>query len=186
MWKNKRVPGARGTSQNYGLFFKRFYTTSNENLSPAYKKEYKLTQEQIKSLIGILIADGSLEKGKPSWNTRLSIDYSYPLQEAYVKSLYALWKPLRARPPVTIERKPDKTTGNIYKSICFKTLTFACLNEFHSLFYSNNLKRLPLNIKELLTPLGLAHIIMGDGYYDSLSNSFFMYGNYTLNEVKFW
>jgi hypothetical protein len=38
-----------------------------------------------------------------------------------------------------------------------------CLIELHSLFYPNGVKIVPQNIYELLTPVALAHLIMGDG-----------------------
>jgi hypothetical protein len=38
-----------------------------------------------------------------------------------------------------------------------------CLTELHSLFYPNGVKIVPQNIYELLTPVALAHMIMGDG-----------------------
>nr|YP_009574392.1 hypothetical protein [Arthrobotrys musiformis]QBM31509.1 hypothetical protein [Arthrobotrys musiformis]QBM31583.1 hypothetical protein [Arthrobotrys musiformis]QBM31659.1 hypothetical protein [Arthrobotrys musiformis] len=133
----------------------------------------------------MLLADAYLEKGKPTWNARLSVDHTYPLQEAYVNSLYILFKPLVATPPVIIERKKDKRTGLVYKSIYFKTLKFPCLNEFHALFYNNNIKCVPLNIKNLLTPLGLAHLIMGDGYFDTDKQTIFLCTeNYSLDEVN--
>jgi hypothetical protein len=47
----------------------------------------------------------------------------------------------------------------------FRTLNFACLNKYHDLFYKNKTKVVPLNIHELLTPRGLAHWIMGDGFF---------------------
>jgi hypothetical protein len=37
------------------------------------------------------------------------------------------------------------------------------MTELHSLFYPNNVKIVPYNIFELLTPIALAHMIMGDG-----------------------
>jgi hypothetical protein len=37
-----------------------------------------------------------------------------------------------------------------------------CITEFHSLFYPNKVKIIPHNIFELLTPVTLAHLIMGD------------------------
>lgn len=51
-----------------------------------------LSQEQKESLIGILLADGILVKAKPKHNTRLRIDHTYPSQEAYVISIYTLFK----------------------------------------------------------------------------------------------
>ena len=37
------------------------------------------------------------------------------------------------------------------------------MTELHSLFYPNGVKIVPHNIYELLTPVALAHLIMGDG-----------------------
>lgn len=51
------------------------------------------------------------------------------------------------------------------------------------MFYKHNIKCLPLNIKELLTPIGLSHIIMGDGYFND-QTVFLCTENYTLDEVK--
>jgi hypothetical protein len=37
------------------------------------------------------------------------------------------------------------------------------MTQLHSLFYVNGVKVIPENIYELLTPVALAHVIMGDG-----------------------
>jgi hypothetical protein len=39
----------------------------------------------------------------------------------------------------------------------------SCFTKLHSLFYVNGVKVIPQNIYELLTPVALAHVIMGDG-----------------------
>ena len=147
--------------------FKRFYSKISETskYTKQYKKEYELTQEQKECIIGIMLADGFLEKGKPTYNTRLRIDHTYPEQSSYVYTLYTLFGQLIDMEPVIIERKADPRTGKIYKSIYVRTLRFSCLNEYHSLFYKDKKKVIPLNIKDLLTPIGLAHLIMGDGFF---------------------
>jgi len=38
-----------------------------------------------------------------------------------------------------------------------------CLTELHTLFYSGGVKIIPKNIYGLLTPVALAHLVMGDG-----------------------
>ena len=38
-----------------------------------------------------------------------------------------------------------------------------CITELYYLFYPNKVKIVPHNIYELLTPVALAHLIMGDG-----------------------
>lgn len=104
-----------------------------------------------------MLADGYLERGKPSYNTRLRIDHSYPEQESYVLGLRILFVSLIASEPVIIVRKADTRTGKVYKSISVRTLRFPCLNKYHDLFYKDKKKIVPLNIQDLLTPIGLAH-----------------------------
>jgi hypothetical protein len=117
---------------------------------------------------GGLSADGCLEKGKLTFNTRLRIDHTYPEQKAYVIHLHALFGSLIAMAePVIITRKADPRTGKIYKSMYIRTLKFPCLNKYHDLFYKDKKKVVPSNIQDLLTPLGLAHLVMGDGFFHS-------------------
>jgi hypothetical protein len=44
-------------------------------------------------------------------------------------------------------------------------LRFTCLNKYHDFFYKDKKKFVPLNIQDLLTPIGLAQLLMGDGYF---------------------
>jgi hypothetical protein len=53
--------------------------------------------------------------------------------------------------------------GNVNYSLEFTTRALPCFTELHSLFYPNKVKIIPDNIYDLLTPVALAHIIMGDG-----------------------
>jgi hypothetical protein len=84
-----------------------------------YKKQYELSLIQKQAFIGIILRDGFLERVKDTHNTRLRIEQSYPKKEEYLKSLYALLKPLTSMTPVILTRKPDKRTGEIYKSLYF-------------------------------------------------------------------
>jgi len=106
--------------------FKRLYNKKVETskFSKQYKKEYELTQEQRESIIGIMLADGFLEKGKSTYNTRLRIDHTYPEQESYVLSIYTLFASLIDMKPVINVRKADPRTNKIYKSIYVRTLRF--------------------------------------------------------------
>ena len=51
--------------------FKRFFNSIPNIFSNKYKKEYDLSKEQHEAIIGVILGDGYLEKGKPSYNTRL-------------------------------------------------------------------------------------------------------------------
>jgi len=43
------------------------------------------------------------------------------------------------------------------------TRSLACFTELHCLFYPEGVKVIPQNIYDLLTPVALAHLIIGDG-----------------------
>ncbi len=58
-----------------------------------------------------------------------------------------------------------------------------CFTELHSLWYLNKRKIVPINIKELLTPIGLAHWIMGDGSLQNLGLHLSVYA-FTCSEVE--
>ena len=50
----------------------------------------------------------------------------------------------------------DKRTNNSYSSVNFATLSLPCFNYYKNLFYnSDNLKIVPSNIQDLLTPYPL-------------------------------
>jgi hypothetical protein len=50
----------------------------------------------------------------------------------------------------------DNRTKKMYSSITFTTMQLPCFNEFKDMFYVVNVKKVPSNIYELLTPRGLA------------------------------
>lgn len=173
----------------------RFFNSSKINLNDKtnkdvkytikYKKEYKLTPFQRQALVGIILGDGYLERIKSSYNTRLRIEQSYPEKKEYLNNLYSLFKPLVTMDPVILTRKPDKRTGKIYKSIYFRTLTLPCLNEYHDIFYKNKVKIIPKNLDELLTPIGLAYLIMDDGSITTHKQTVLHTRSFSKKEVLF-
>jgi hypothetical protein len=62
---------------------------------------------------------------------------------------------------------PYKTSGirkgKLFTGLAFQTRQLPCLTSLYNLFYIKNKKILPSNIYDLLTPIALAHLIMGDG-----------------------
>lgn len=68
---------------------------------------------------------------------------------------------------------PNPKTGKPITQYHFSTRSLVSLTEIHKQWYilnkENNkfTKIVPLNIAELLTPIGLAHWVMGDGYWDN-------------------
>lgn len=137
---------------------------STNKLSTKDKKEFELSSYQKDVLFGIILGDGFLEKKKQSWNARLRVEQLYPNQVEFVRSIYTILTPIVNMSPSILTRK-DRRTGLSTQSIYFWTLTMACLNYYHDLFYQNKIKFIPKNIGELLTPVGLAYWLMGDGVY---------------------
>lgn len=79
---------------------KNYYTTYN-NLN---NLNNQLNNEQKEVLIGILLADGFLEKRKITHNTRLRIDHTYPDQEKYVYHVFEIFKSLCSNEPSVITK----------------------------------------------------------------------------------
>lgn len=119
---------------------------------------------QKKVIVGTLLGDASLERNKPTHNTRLRFDQSYPEHASYLRSLYTIFHNLTGPlgSPKIHTRKPDKRTGKVYSTIAFKTRALESLNYYYDLFYiydSNGKRRkvVPNNIGELITSRSLAY-----------------------------
>ena len=71
----------------------------------------------------------------------------------------------------------DKRNNNNYSSVNFATLSLPCFNYYKNLFYiSDNLKIVPSNILDLLTPRGLAYCLMVDGSLQNIGLNLNTYG----------
>jgi hypothetical protein len=86
---------------------------------------------------------------------------------------------------------PNPKIGTPVTQYHFSTRTLASLTEIHKQWYILNkenkkfIKIVPLNISELLTPIGLAHWLMGDGYWNSHGKTMeICTDNLTLSEVE--
>lgn len=53
--------------------------------------------------------------------------------------------------------------GKLNQDFFFTTRSISSFTELHSMFYVNKVKVIPQDIYNLLTPVALAHIVMGDG-----------------------
>lgn len=62
----------------------------------------------------------------------------------------------------------DKRTGKNYSSLHFKTKALPLFTEFWSMFYVNGKKVVPVDLT-LFTPLALAHLLMQDGSFGTVS-----------------
>jgi len=125
-----------------------------------------LIPDNIKEILtGILLSDGHLQRRSEKGNVRFMFNQSGKLNKRpYFELVYSLFKFYCSKDSEYYERIwKTKETDEEYSSVSFATMELPCFTEIYPFWYLNRKKRVPLNIKELLTPVGLAHWIMGDG-----------------------
>ena len=163
-------------------------TNINQILIRFYRKStkfnLKLNLELEEIIIGLMLGDLFAEKAKPTSNTRLQFKQSNKNKE-YIDHLYSLFKDYcNSEPKVTssIDNRPGKKEINV--SIKFWSQSLPCFNQFRELFYdASGVKFIPLNLEEMLTPIGLAFWAMDDGY-KSGNGFYFCTESYTLEDNK--
>ena len=107
-----------------------------------------------------------MERSSPTSGVRLTISFGVK-HLAYLNHLFNLLEPYTNTNPTSISvyNKQTKT----YNEVCrFKTVSLPQLLYYHELFYKANsegklIKVIPLNIEELISPVVLAHLLMGGG-----------------------
>ena len=124
-------------------------------------KMYKFTNYQLSVLIGVLLSDGWLTLSKGSKNPRLGFKQSLN-KSSYMWDVFSVLSPFcQSLPKFLVNKRNNK----VYFGLNFFTRSLPCFNEYYSLFYKDNKKIIPCfeDIYYLLTPVALAHWIMGDG-----------------------
>lgn len=134
-------------------------TANSGRLTKIEKNMIALPSYQKSVLIGILLSDGHLASSKPHENPHLTFKQGMK-NSRYVWFVYSILCHYCNTYPTLV--KNDRY-GQISFSLYFRTRGLPCLNELRSIFYIDKRKRIPENIYNLLTPVALAHLIMGDG-----------------------
>lgn len=133
-------------------------------LSAAERKLILMPDDIKDVLIGITLGDAHIVKRSSTSNARLMYAQTAISHKAYFEYVYSFFHSFCAKDYITKTKvSRDKRTNKIYSSISFTTMQLPCLNVFRELFYVSNVKTVPNNIYELLTPKGLAFWIMDDG-----------------------
>ena len=124
----------------------------------AAERKLVLMPDDIKDvLIGILLGDALIVKRSSTSNARLMYAQTAIAHKAYFEYVYSFFHSFCAKDYITQTKiSRDKRTNKIYSSISFTTMQLPCFNVFRELFYLSNVKTVPNNIYELLTPKGLA------------------------------
>lgn len=135
-------------------------------------------------IIGLLLGDGHIQQRSPN-NSRFMYGQS-SLRLAhynYFNHILSLFTPYLSKEYKVKEKVwMDKRTNVIYKSVNFTTLTLPCFTYYRNLFYKDKTKIVPLTIKNLLTPRGLAYWIMDDGSLQNKGLHLSVYA-FTYDEV---
>jgi hypothetical protein len=118
--------------------------------------------------IGLLLSDGSLERPSRTGGARLSVILGVGTLP-YLLHLFNLFEPYIDKGGVTLSDVYNKKTGKYYSTARLKTVMMPVFVYYHDMFYrldentQRYVKRLPEDIDSLMTPVVLAHLIMGDG-----------------------
>lgn len=86
---------------------------------------------------------------------------------SYILHLYGLFEPYTDSPVRTIDTY-NKKTNTHHTQVGFKTASLPLFLVYHKMFYTDEkskryIKIVPSNIEDLMSPIVLAHLIMGDG-----------------------
>lgn len=118
-------------------------------------------------VIGLLLSDGSVERPTKTGGARLSVILGIDTLP-YLTHLYKLFEPLTDS-GISHTKVKDKRTGKSYTTVRFKTTMLPLFVYYHQMFYiidevtQRYVKRVPEKIDSMMTPIVLAHLIMGDG-----------------------
>lgn len=168
----------------------RFLNSLNklEGKKKEYRSKSKLPVYLNDVLVGLLLSDGYLERTSPTSGVRLTVSFGAK-HSLYLQHLYDLFEPYTNTGPTSISVVNRKTETS-HEVIRFKTVSLPQLVDYYKLFYKSNsegklIKIVPHNIEELMTPIVLAHLIMGDGNLKLPDEIIRIYTNsFTKEEVE--
>ena len=164
------------------------YTKGIIRLSAAERKLILMPDDIKDVLIGILLGDAHIVKRSSTSNARLMYAQTAIAHKAYFEYVYSFFHSFCAKDYITQTKvSRDKRTNKIYSSISFTTMQLPCFNVFRELFYVYNVKTVPNNIYELLTPKGLAFWIIDDGSKKGkgLHISVYAFSNVDVDKLMF-
>lgn len=126
-------------------------------------------------IVGMLLSDASIERPSKTGGARLSVILGKSTLP-YIEYLFALFVPFTDSGlsfiDVKIKNSPSSISElapKIHTTVRFKTVMLPIFVDYHKMFYQlvedtqRYVKIVPKNIESLMTPVVLAHLIMGDG-----------------------
>lgn len=154
------ITGFTDATKSVVLFGKNLASTVGIKFSRTQLAMIRIAPYQYSVVIGLLLSDGwVIIASKTSKNARLGFKQSLAHFE-YLWFVFNLLSHYCSSSPCL---RTGTRAGNRSYDLEFFTRSMPCITELRSLFYPNGVKIVPHNIYELLTPIALAHMIMGDG-----------------------
>jgi LAGLIDADG DNA endonuclease family len=159
--------------------------TKRIRLNKAERNAINLPDNIKEVLVGIMLSDGHLARRSITGNARFIFSQSGKENtRPYFYLVYGMFKIYCAKDSKYYAKAwKDKKTNQEYSSVTFTTMQLPCFTELHSLWYLNKRKIVPKNIKDILTPIGLAYWIMGDGFRHNLGLHLSVYA-FSPNEIE--
>ena len=142
-----------------------FYSTVGIKLSQNELNIVKLSYFTKSVIIGILLSDGYIIFSTRSKNGRLGLTQSLS-NSAYLYFAFNILAHYCPRYPIFTERF---RFGKPLLSLEIVTRSMPCITELHAKFYVNKIKIIKSSIYNDLTPIALAHWIMGDGTFNGIT-----------------
>ena len=143
------------------MLFSARSTKGVTRLSSSDRALVTLPDEVKEVLIGILLGDAHIVRRSPSANSRLVYAQTAVKHKEYFDYVLSYFVPFCVNDYTPQSRLVvDNRTKKTYSAISFTTMQLPCFNVFRELFYLSNVKVVPNNIYDLLTPIGLAFWIM--------------------------
>lgn len=170
---------------NISFLRKQYGIKTLENWQRHYTKI--MTSEQKSIILGMILGDGYMSKGKNSQYACIGTHHSV-IQKEYIKWLFSSlneWVPSNS-----IKYKKESThkvSGKIYESYYFESVHHPIFEELYQLFYANKIKIINKDyVLNHLDSLSIAVWIMDDGSCDKNSGSMRIYTNsFTEEDVLF-
>nr|ATI20297.1 LAGLIDADG endonuclease [Juglanconis sp.] len=128
-------------------------TKGIKRLSSSERALLEFPDEVKEILVGILLGDAHIVRRSSTANSRLVYAQTAVTHKEYFDYVLSFFLPYCVNdytPQSRIVR--DNRTKKTYSAISFTTMQLPCFNEFKNNFYKLNVKLVPDNIYELLTP----------------------------------
>lgn len=131
-------------------------------LTKVVSNNIKIPPYQYSVIIGLILSDGwVIIPRKDRKNARTGFKQALS-NSSYLWHVFSLLSHYCNRMPYLVS---GTRLGKKYYALEFVTRVLPCFTELYFLFYPDKgVKIIPQNIFELLTPVALAHLIMGDGH----------------------